>query len=112
MSARSPRKRAPSRRRSRLWLIGIVGLCLVGYLYYRPVKSYVSTSRALSAKQAEVRELARQKAALERRLAASGTGEALLEEARRLGYVRTGERLFIVRGVTAWVKAHRREPAQ
>jgi cell division protein FtsB len=93
-------------------LIGVAGLCLVGYLYYRPVKAYVSTSRTLSAKQAEVKELARQKAALERRLSASGTGEALLEEARRLGYVRPSEALFIVRGVEGWVKAHRRNPAQ
>jgi cell division protein FtsB len=112
MPRRVTKQRTSPRRRSRLWLLGVAGLCLVGYLYYRPVKAYISTSRTLSARQAEVRELTRQKAALERRLTVSGTGDALLEEARRLGYVRPGERLFIVRGVEGWVKAHRRNPAQ
>ena len=112
MPTRPAQKGSPARRRSRLWIVGIAGLCLVAYLYYRPVKSYISTSRVLSAKQAEVRQLARDKAELERRLAASRAGEAMLEEARRLGYVRPGERLFIVRGLKEWLRAHRQTAPQ
>ena len=47
-----------------------------------------------------------QKAVLEQRLTHSTTGQNLLEEARRLGYVRPGEHLFIVHGVKEWLKAH------
>ena len=83
-------------------------MCLVAYLYYRPVTAYVSASHQLAARSAEEKELAQQKTQLERQLAVSGTGQALLEEARRLGYVRPGERLFVVRGVKEWLAAHAR----
>ncbi len=29
-----------------------------------------------------------------------------MREARRLGYVKPGERLFIVKGINAWRRAH------
>ena len=106
MPAPRHRRRPPAWRRSRLWIVALAGICLVAYLYYRPVKAYVSVSHQLAARKAEVKSLAREQAVLERRLAISGTGEALLEEARRLGYVRPGERLFIVRGVKEWLAAH------
>ena len=104
-----PSRRAP-RWRSRLWIAAVLGVCLIGFLYYRPVKAYISTRHLLTQRKAEVQQLAREKAVLERRLSVSGTGQALIEEARRLGYVRPGEQLFIVRGVKAWLKAHAREP--
>ncbi len=104
--ARTSRQR-PRARRIRLWLVAIVGICLVGFLYYRPVKAYLSVRRVLAARTAEVKALAREKAVLEGHLAVSASGETLLEEARRLGYVRPGEHLFIVRGVEQWLKTHR-----
>ena len=85
--------------------MALAGVCLVAYLYYRPVKSYMSASHLLAGRKAEVKTLAHEKRVLERRLAASGTGQALLAEARRLGYVRPGERLFVVRGVKEWLAA-------
>lgn len=103
---RSQRLRTPVRRRSRLWIVAIVGACLVSFLYYKPVKAYVSASHQLEQRKAEVKALAREKSQLERRLALSGTGQTLLQEARRLGYVRPGERLFVVRGVKQWLAAH------
>jgi len=33
-------------------------------------------------------------------------GDQLIREARRLGLVKPGERLFIVRGIAAWRKHH------
>ncbi len=111
MPASPHRPRSAARRRSRLWVVAVVGACLVAYLYYRPVKAYMSASHQLAARQAEVRELRREKAQLEQRLAHSGTGQALLQEARRLGYVRPGERLFVVRGVKQWLAAHAKSPA-
>jgi cell division protein FtsB len=105
MPAPRHRHRPPAWRRSRLWIVAVAGVCLVAYLYYRPVKAYMSASGQLAGRTAEVRALSREKARLERRLAASGTGEALVEEARRLGYVRPGEQLFVVRGVEKWLAA-------
>ena len=43
---------------------------------------------------------------LERRLADSDTPQAVTREARRLGYVEPGERLFIVKGIAAWRRNH------
>jgi cell division protein FtsB len=101
----APPKRLAARR-LRFWLVVAAGACLIGVLYYRPVKAYLSTSHQLAERKAEVKALAREKAVLGARLANSGTGQALLEEARRLGYVRPGEHLFVVRGVKAWLAAH------
>jgi cell division protein FtsB len=95
----------------RFWIIAVAGACLVAYLYYRPVRTYMSAAHQLASRQTEVRELKREKAQLEARLAHSGTGEALLQEARRLGYVRPGEHLFVIRGVKEWLQAHAKDVA-
>jgi hypothetical protein len=43
-----------------------------------------------------------EEARLQRRIALANTGPELIREARLLGLVRPGERLFIVRGIAAW----------
>lgn len=80
----------------------LLGVGLVLFLYYRPVKSYLSTSKEVAQRQVEVRALRAQKRALEQRLALAGTQEELSREARRIGYVRPGERLYIVKGIANW----------
>ncbi len=95
------------RRRRRLsrWLaLGVV--VLLALLYYRPVQAYLSTHRTLDARTAEVRALAARKHRLEERLAEIRSGATLVREARRLGLVKPGEHLFIVRGIPAWRRAH------
>jgi len=47
-----------------------------------------------------------EKARLEHRIAQSATGGQLVREARRLGLVKPGERLFIVKGIPAWRHQH------
>ena len=87
------RKRKPTsarvgRRRLRLlWAIGIVGIAV--YLYYRPIASYVESLRLVRAE-------------LELRLVNSTSVESLEREARRINYVKPGERLFVVKGIPAW----------
>jgi cell division protein FtsB len=103
---RALRSRQPSHRRSRFWIVAIVGACLIAYLYYRPVKAYISASHQLSARKAEVKALTELKAQLAQRLTISGTGQALLQEARRLGYVQPGEQLFVVHGIKEWLREH------
>jgi cell division protein FtsB len=83
-------------------VLAVAGLALVGVLYYRPLTTYLERRETLAAREAEVRQLERRQAALERELAAATTEEALLRAARRLGYVKKGERLFIVKGIDAW----------
>ena len=87
-------------------LLAIGGLTLVAFLYWKPTQTYLHTKSELQARRAEVRQLRDQKAQLEARIAEAGTGDQLVREARRLGLVKPGERLFIVRGIAAWRKHH------
>jgi cell division protein FtsB len=77
-------------------------LAVVALLYYRPLKSYFEMRSALEDRAAEVRSLRAEREGLARRLAESDTPEALARRARRLGLVKPGERLFIVRGIDDW----------
>jgi cell division protein FtsB len=84
--------------------VAVGAIVLVGLLYARPLRSYVQTKHELAKRAAEVRSLKADRHALQHRLAESSTGEALTQQARRLGLVRPGEKLFIVKGISAWVK--------
>lgn len=96
--------RTRSSRRSGVGLrwAGVAVLALAGLLYYHPLRAYVGTRHALSARHAEVHALEVQNARLERRLAAAGTVATLEREARRLGYVKPDQHLYIVQGIDAW----------
>jgi cell division protein FtsB len=96
-----PRKRTPVLR----W-IAVATLAVVALLYYRPLKSYVETRTSLEERQAEVRELRAKRDELARRLEESDTPEALARRARKLGLVRPGEQLFIVKGIEEWRARH------
>jgi cell division protein FtsB len=87
-------------------LLAIGGVVLVAFLYWKPTQTYLHTHRELQARQAEVRELRLEKAQLQKRIAQAGTGGQLVREARRLGLVKPGEKLFIVRGISTWRKHH------
>ena len=89
------------------WL-GVACLIVIGLLYYRPVRSYMHARRELAARSAEVSQLAAQNRALQVQLAATTSGATLMQAARRIGLVRPGERLFIVKDIAAWRRAHRR----
>lgn len=89
------------------WLLLGVAL-LIGFLYYRPLSAYVERKHELAQRAAEVRSLERERRALERRLGDAQRPESVEREARRLGLVRPGERLFIVSGIGEWRRAQRR----
>ena len=97
------------RIRSRLgrWL-ALGGLVVVGLLYYKPVRGYLDTRRQVAARAAEVRKLEARRANLRARFERSEEGRDLLRQARKLGLVKPGERLFIVKGIDAWRRAGRR----
>ena len=100
------RRRASVRRTNLRRAVLLLGVVLVGYLYYHPVRSYLDTKRELTARAGEVQVLQAQKRKLERQLRTSGTPRALAREARmQLSLVRPGEQLFIVKGIDAWRRA-------
>ena len=101
------RGRRPPRRNIVLRWLAVGALALAAFLYYRPLRTYLSTRQELSQRRSEVRQLAAEKAALEARLAASTSVAALAREARRLGLVRPGEHLYIVKGIQRWLHEHR-----
>jgi cell division protein FtsB len=83
-------------------LLACAGLALVAFLYWKPTHAYLHTKQQLQARNSEVHILRDQKARLEKRIAQTATGGQLVREARRLGLVKPGERLFIVKGISAW----------
>jgi cell division protein FtsB len=106
-------KRPPSRRRRAprssilLRRLAVAGLVLVAFLYFRPLKTYLNTRHALVDRRGQVDRLEAQKRELEQRVTASSSTASLALEARRLALVKPGERLFIVKGIGAWRRAHR-----
>ena len=107
---RRQRRRVPRGRFLLRWL-GVGVLVFIAFLYSQPLRSYLSTRDALAKRSAEVRSLREQKLRLERRLEDGDTPAALMREARRLGYVKPGERLFIVKGINSWLRATSRNGA-
>jgi len=98
-------RRPPVGTLARRWLaVFLIGL--IGYAYYHPLRSWIETRHELSSRRAEVAQLAAEKRALQERFAASTSLDALGHQARRLGYIRPGEHLFIVKGIQAWKRAH------
>jgi hypothetical protein len=83
-------------------LLALGGILLLGLLYWRPLHTYMSTRQELQGRRADVRALRSEKTELVRKIAQAGTANALVRDARLLGYVKPGERLFIVRGISAW----------
>ena len=104
------RRRAPRPRIVLRWLaLAVTIVC--AFLYYRPLQTYLHKREALAERQAEVAALRAEHRRLERRVAASGRPGVLLLEARRLGLVKPGERLFIVKGIPEWRRRYLRERA-
>jgi hypothetical protein len=104
--SRRATRRFPAAFAYRRWLaVGALGL--VAFLYYRPLVDLVEARREVSRAQNEVRLLEARHARLERRLAVQTSIKALVREARRLQYVKPGERLFIVKGIPEWRQARR-----
>jgi hypothetical protein len=102
-SRKRRRRRLNAQGRTVLLRACIAGVVvLVGLLYYRPLANYVETKRSLDSRRAEVQELRDERARLEARLLRASSVAALSREARRLGLVREGERLFIVKGIPEW----------
>jgi cell division protein FtsB len=104
MAARSSR-RPPIAALARRWAVVAI-VVLIGYAYYHPLRTWLETRHELTARRSEVSRLSAEKRELQQRLQFSASSDALSREARRLGYIRPGEHLFIVKGIQGWRKAH------
>lgn len=101
MARRKPQAK-PARSSIALRWLAVAALVLVGLLYYRPLHTYVDRRDAVADRGAVVDSLRAQRDELQRRYRYARSEAAVRREARRLGYVKPGERLFIVKGIPAW----------
>jgi cell division protein FtsB len=85
-------------------MLAIVGLALLVFLYWKPTQTYLHTKQQLDIRRSDVQRLREERSHLQKQIALAGTSEQLVREARRLGLVKPGERLFIVKGIAAWRK--------
>lgn len=107
MASRTRARSRPSRSSLVLRWACVGALLLVGLLYYRPLQNYLERRAAVAERREEVAVLAGERETLARRLRYVESDAAVAREARRLGYVKPGERLFIVKGIPAWRAARK-----
>ena len=100
-------RKKPPRSTIALRWAGVAALAIVAFLYY-PAAAQLP-DHALGSRPAKRRgsRLRAEHDALTRRLTRSTSKEALERAARHLGLVRPGERLYIVKGINAWLAVHR-----
>jgi cell division protein FtsB len=106
---RRPPRRPPTRRKRRIarpthtlrW-IGLLVLLVVALGYVQPLRAYKDASADVAARKAEVARIAGANVKLEGRIAETRTPAFVEREARKLGLVRPGERLYIVTGIDEW----------
>src|SRR5262245_28463282 len=88
-------RRPPRSALLRRWL-AVGAVFLFAYLYCRSEVERASVT---------VASLQQEEKALQRQLQLQRSDAALTREARRLGFVRPGERLYIVKGIAEWRRA-------
>ena len=79
--------------------------------YVQPLRAYRDATADVAAQKAQIERIERTNATLEQRIEETETPEFVEREARKLGLVKPGERLFIVTGVDEW-KHERRARAR
>ena len=93
------RRRRPSRSALALRWLGAAVLAAIAVAYVQPLRAYFSARGEVEARRAEVAELERAGREIADRLEYARTDAFVEREARKLGLVRPGERLFIVNGL-------------
>jgi cell division protein FtsB len=102
-------RRRPSRSALALRWIGAAVLVAIAIGYVHPLRNYFDARAEVAQRSTEVDRLQQANAELKRRVDRAGTNEFVEREARRLGLVRPGERLFIVTGVQEWSRQEGQE---
>jgi cell division protein FtsB len=87
--------------------VGALVLVVIAIGYVHPLRAYRDAAANVEARRAQVAKLEHGNVVLEKRIEEAGTAEFIERKARRLGYVRPGERLFIVAGADEWSRARK-----
>jgi hypothetical protein len=95
---RLPRLARPSGFALVRWL-GVVVVLGVAFAYIQPIRSFFQAKQDVAHEKAVRTALLHQQASLRHRLDLVESDDFIAREARRIGLVRPGERLFIVKGV-------------
>ncbi len=93
------RRRRPSRSTLVLRWLSVAVIVAIALAYVHPLRSYRAARSEAESRRAEIAQLERETELLAQQLARAGRDDFVLREARELGLVRPGERLFIVKGV-------------
>ena len=99
------RRRRPSLSRLALRWLGLAVVLVIALGYVQPLRAYLEARDEVAVRRGDIAVLEGERQRLERRLEFTGTDAFIEREARRLGLVRPGERLFIVKGVESAKKA-------
>jgi cell division protein FtsB len=99
------RRRRPARSALALRWLGVAVFVAIALSYIHPLQSYQAARARVDERRSDLAALERDNLQLERRLALSGKDLFVEREARRIGLVRPGERLYIVKGVQEWRRA-------
>jgi cell division protein FtsB len=105
--ASSKRPRRSSRPARALRWIGLLVLLAVAVGYVQPLRAYRDASADVAARKAQIQQVGRTNAGLEQQLEETETPEFVAREARKLGLVKPGERLFIITGIDEWKQERR-----
>jgi cell division protein FtsL len=92
-------RRRPSRSKLAVRWLGAAILVAIALSYVHPLTSYRHARHEVADRRASITALERGNQELAQKLIEAGTSEYVIREARRLGLVREGEHLFIVKGV-------------
>ena len=109
VAARAKRRRVRLKRfRAPRFLLPVVVLGVVAFLYVRPLGSYLETRDQLAERRSEVAALRVDRNRAAARLERATSLDELARAARRIGYVKPGEHLFIVKGTAEWKREQKR----
>jgi cell division protein FtsB len=108
-ASRRPARPAPRRKVRRVkkpahalrW-IGLVVLLAVAVGYVQPLRAYRDATANVTKREAEVERIASANVRLGQSIEETATPEFVERQARKLGLVKPGERLYIVTGIDEW----------
>jgi cell division protein FtsB len=92
-------RRRVARGTAALRWLGLAVVLAIAVAYVHPLRAYQHARATVAERRADVEALFDANRALEKRLARTNADEFIEREARRLGLVKPGERLFIIKGV-------------
>lgn len=92
------RRRRPSRSSLALRWLAVVCLAAIAAAYVHPIRAYLDARGDVDRRKAEIAALEEEQEQLTAQRKVARTDDFVEREARKLGLVRPGERLFIVNG--------------